>query len=82
MEKKFREKFPARVKKIRGNLNVPRERFRLTKNSEYSWGEGELTIDDSHNTAVAQIGVMRCKKSFDKLHRVVIMIVNQTLRYG
>jgi hypothetical protein len=37
VEKKFKAKVPARAKKIRGKLNVPRERFRLTEEGEYVW---------------------------------------------
>ena len=37
VEKKFKAKVPARAKKIRGKLNVPRERFRLTDEGEYVW---------------------------------------------
>jgi hypothetical protein len=35
LEKK--RKIPASVKRIRGKLNVPRERFRVTKSGEYVW---------------------------------------------
>jgi UPF0758 N-terminal len=31
------DKVPARARKIRGKLNVPRERFRLTEGGEYVW---------------------------------------------
>lgn len=37
VEKKFKASVPARTKKIRGKLNVPRERFRLTDDGEYTW---------------------------------------------
>ena len=35
LEKK--RKIPAAVKRIRGKLNVPRERFRVTKEAQYVW---------------------------------------------
>jgi hypothetical protein len=35
LEKK--PKIPAKVKSIRGKLNVPRERFHLTSNDRYRW---------------------------------------------
>ena len=31
----IREKVPAKVKRIRGKLNVPRERFRVTGEGQY-----------------------------------------------
>ena len=34
---KFSKDTPVRAKKIRGKLNVPRERFRLTEDGEYVW---------------------------------------------
>ena len=37
VEKKYKTKIPARVKKIRGKLNVPRERFRVNDKGEYVW---------------------------------------------
>ncbi|MBI5634709.1 MAG: hypothetical protein HZA15_14665 [Nitrospirae bacterium] len=37
VEKKFKEKVPARAKKIRGKLNIPREHFRLTKDGKFTW---------------------------------------------
>jgi len=36
LEKKGK-KIPARVKSIRGKLNVPRERFHLTSDGSYLW---------------------------------------------
>jgi hypothetical protein len=39
LEKK--RKIPAKVKSIRGKLNVPRERFHLTPDGRFSWaGKG------------------------------------------
>ena len=35
VEKKFKVKVPGRVKRIRGKLNVPRERFRVNEKGEY-----------------------------------------------
>jgi hypothetical protein len=35
LEKK--RKIPAKVKSIRGKLNVPRERFHLTSDGRYLW---------------------------------------------
>ena len=37
VEKEFKAKVPARAKKIRGKLNVPRERFWLTEDRKYMW---------------------------------------------
>jgi hypothetical protein len=37
VEKKHKTTVPGRAKKIRGKLNVPRERFRLTEAGEYVW---------------------------------------------
>lgn len=37
VEKKFKNKVPARVKRIRGKLNVPRERFRTSEDGKYYW---------------------------------------------
>jgi len=37
VERKLKRKVPARAKRIRGKLNVPRERFRLTQDGEYLW---------------------------------------------
>ena len=42
VEKQFKnQKIPASAKKIRGKLNVPRERFRIQEDGQYVWaGEG------------------------------------------
>ena len=37
VEKKSKIKMPAKVKSIRGKLNVPRERFHLRGRSQYLW---------------------------------------------
>jgi hypothetical protein len=37
VEKKFKTKVPARAKKIRGKLNVPRERFRVREDGKFVW---------------------------------------------
>jgi hypothetical protein len=37
VEKKFKRKVSARAKRIRGKLNVPRERFRVNDEGEYVW---------------------------------------------
>jgi hypothetical protein len=37
VEKKFKTKVPARAKKIRGKLNVPRERFRVREDGQFVW---------------------------------------------
>jgi hypothetical protein len=37
LEKKQKTKIPAKVKSIRGKLNVPRERFHLRNKSTYLW---------------------------------------------
>ena len=37
VEKRFKQKAPGRAKRIRGKLNVPRERFRVTDKGEYMW---------------------------------------------
>lgn len=42
VEKKFKTRIPARAKRIRGRLNVPRERFRLTSDGAYVWAGKEL----------------------------------------
>ena len=39
LEKK--RKIPAKVKSIRGKLNVPRERFHLTSDDRYRWAGKE-----------------------------------------
>ncbi len=39
LEKK--RKIPAKVKSIRGKLNVPRERFHLTSDGRYLWAGKE-----------------------------------------
>ena len=39
-------KVPANVKRIRGKLNVPRERFRMTPSGEYVWAGKFLQVDD------------------------------------
>ena len=39
LEKK--RKLPAKVKSIRGKLNVPRERFHLTSDGRYLWAGKE-----------------------------------------
>ena len=39
LEKK--RKIPAKVKSIRGKLNVPRERFHLTSDGRYLWAGEE-----------------------------------------
>jgi len=41
VEKKFK-KVPARARRIRGRLNVPRERFRLTADGAYVWAGKEV----------------------------------------
>lgn len=40
LEKKGK-KIPAKVKTIRGKLNVPRERFHLTSDDRYRWAGKE-----------------------------------------
>ncbi len=37
LEKKLKKKVPARLRSIRGKLNVPRERFHRHDNSTYTW---------------------------------------------
>ena len=37
VEKKYRKAVPGRAKRIRGKLNVPRERFRVNEKGEYVW---------------------------------------------
>ncbi len=37
VEKKHKKKVPGRAKRIRGKLNVPRERFRVSDDGEYLW---------------------------------------------
>ena len=37
LEKKRRTKVPAKVRSVRGKLNVPRERFHLSNKTTYSW---------------------------------------------
>jgi hypothetical protein len=37
VEKKFNTKVPTRAKKIRGKLNVPRERFRVREDGQFEW---------------------------------------------
>jgi hypothetical protein len=37
LEKKFKKKPPAHLKKVRGSLNVPRERFHSVGPSQYKW---------------------------------------------
>ena len=44
VEKKFKTRAPARAKRIRGRLNVPRERFRLTADGAYVWAGKELNL--------------------------------------
>jgi hypothetical protein len=42
VEKKFKTKVPGIARKVRGKLNVPRERFRVNEKGEYVWaGEKE-----------------------------------------
>ena len=42
LEKKRKSKIPPKVKRIRGKLNVPRERFHLRDRSEYLWAGLQL----------------------------------------
>jgi hypothetical protein len=44
VEREFKTKIPARAKKVRGRLNVPRERFRLTADGVYVWAGKELGL--------------------------------------
>jgi hypothetical protein len=37
LKKKFKKDVPAKLKKVRGKLNVPRERFHLRGRSQYLW---------------------------------------------
>jgi hypothetical protein len=37
VEKKYKTKVPARARRIRGKLNVPRERFRQTEDDRFVW---------------------------------------------
>ncbi len=37
VERKLKKKVPGRAKRIRGKLNVPRERFRVTEDGRYVW---------------------------------------------
>ncbi|MCI0724814.1 MAG: hypothetical protein L0338_38495, partial [Acidobacteria bacterium] len=37
LEKKLKKKVPARLRSIRGKLNVPRERFHRHDDNTYSW---------------------------------------------
>ena len=43
VEKKFK-KVPAQARRIRGRLNVPRERFRLTADGSYVWAGKEVGL--------------------------------------
>jgi len=37
LERKLKKKVPAKLRSIRGKLNVPRERFHRNKDGTYSW---------------------------------------------
>jgi len=51
VEKKSKTKVPARAKKIRGKLNVPRERFRLTEDGEYVWAGKDVAARTSERSS-------------------------------
>jgi hypothetical protein len=37
LEKRLRKKVPAQLRKVRGKVNVPRERFHLDSQGRYKW---------------------------------------------
>jgi hypothetical protein len=47
IEKRLKAKLPARVKRIRGKLNVPRERFRVTTRGQYVWAGKDASVNPS-----------------------------------
>ena len=53
LAKSLRKTIPAQLKKVRGKLNVPRERFHLIDGGQYKWA-GMLFRDKANGTAAGQ----------------------------
>jgi hypothetical protein len=47
LEKKLKKEVPAKLKKVRGKLNVPRERFHSVGGSAYKWAGLQFIISDT-----------------------------------
>jgi hypothetical protein len=47
LEKKLKKEPPAKLKKVRGKLNVPRERFHSVGPGQYKWAGLQFLISDT-----------------------------------